>query len=116
MTPHRNPFATVEALRRTAAGHLAEGRRDAARRTLLDAAMLAPHDPAVRRDLAALVTGPQRRVPHATGVAVLVVVAVTCAVPATAALLAGLDVTAILLAAAGLHTGLLIARRRRPVA
>jgi hypothetical protein len=116
VTPHRNPFATVEALRRTAAEHLAEGRRDAARRTLLDAAILELRNPAVRRDLDDLMTRPAAAAPHAAGVTALLAVAAICAVLATAALLAGLDVTAILLAVAGLYTGLLIARRRRPVA
>ena len=116
MTPHRNPFATAESLRRTAAEHLAAGRRAAARRALLDAAILEPQDAAVRRDLAALTAHPVGEVPHAAGLGALIVVAVACAVLAFAALIAGLDVSAILLAVAGLLAGRLIARRLRPVA
>ncbi len=116
MTPHRNPFATVEALRGTAAGHLARGDRGAARRTLLDALILEPGNAAVRRDLVELSHRPAAEVPYAVGPAALTVVAALCAVLALAALLAGMDVTAVLLAVAGLHTGGLIARRRRTVA
>ena len=54
--------------------------------------------------------------PHAVGPAALTVVAALCAALALAALLAGMDVTAVLLAVAGLYTGGLIARRRRTVA
>ena len=116
MTPHRNPFATVEALRRTAQQHLAAGNRNAARRTLLDALVLEPHNTDVRQDLAGLVQRPAAGVPHDVGVAALIAVALMCAVLATACLIGGLDVTALLLAVAGLYTGLLIARRRRRVA
>ena len=105
----------MEALRRTAQTHLAEGRCGDARRTLLDALMLDPENAAVRRDLADLVRTPDR-VPHGLGVGALVLVAAACAVLATACLIGVLDVTAALLAVAGLHTGFLIARRRRPVA
>ena len=116
MTPHRNPFATADTLRRSAAEHLAAGDRAAARRALLDAAILEPHDAAVRRDLAALTARPVGEVPHAAGLGALIAVAVTCALLAFAALIAGLDVTAMLLAVAGLLAGRLIARRLRPVA
>jgi hypothetical protein len=116
VTPHRTPAATVDALRRTAREHLAEGRRSAARRALLDALMLDPDDDAARRDLADLVRTPAGGVPHGLGVGALVVVAIACAVLATACLIGGLDVTAALLAVAGLHTGFLIGRRRRRVA
>lgn len=116
MTPHRTPFATVEALRGTARDHLVRGNRSAARRTLIDALILDPQNTAVRRDLIELGRAPARGVPHGAGIGVLSVVAVTCAVLAMACLVGGMDVTALLLAVAGLHTGLLIARRRREVA
>jgi hypothetical protein len=116
VTPHSNPPATVDALRRTARAHLAEGRRSAARRSLLDALLLEPENAAVRRDLADLVSGAGSAVPHGAGVGALVAIALACAVLATACLLGGLHVTAALLAVAGLHTGFLIARRTRSVA
>lgn len=113
MTPHSNPFATAEALRRTAGEHRAAGRRSAARRALLDALILEPDNTAVRQDLTDLTQQPAGEVPHAAGIGALLVVAVACAVLATACLIGGLDGTAVLLAVAGLYTGLLIARRRR---
>ncbi len=113
VTPHSNPFATAEALRRTAGEHRAAGRRSAARRALLDALILDPQNTAVRQDLTDLMRHPAVEVPHAVGVGALLVVAVACAVLATACLIGGLDVTAALLAVAGLYTGVLIARRRR---
>jgi hypothetical protein len=116
VTPHRNPFATVEALRHTAHQHLAAGNRAAARRTLLDALVLEPHNAAVRQDLTDLVQRPPAEVPHGAGVAALVVIAAACAVLATACLIGDLDVTALLLAVAGFYTCALIARRRRRVA
>jgi Flp pilus assembly protein TadB len=116
VTPHHNPFATVEALRRAARARLAEGDRAAARRTLLDALILEPRNTAVRRDLNELMRRAPGDVPHGAGVGALVAVALACAVLATVSLIAGLDVTAVLLAVAGLYTGVLVARRRRRVA
>ncbi len=116
VTPHSTPFATVEALRRTARDQLAEGRRSAARRTLLDALILEPDNAGARRDLVELMRRPPAAAPPGPPVGLLAVIAVLCAVLAGAALLADLDVTAVLLAAAGFFTGSLIARRRREVA
>jgi hypothetical protein len=116
VTPHRTPFATAEALRRAARTQLAEGRRAAARRTLLDALIRDPDNAAVRRDLAELLAGAGDEMPHATGLGLLTVIAAACAVLGLLCLLSGRDVSAVLLAVAGLYTGLLIARRRRRVA
>ena len=69
-----------------------------------------------RRDLVELTRRPAGGAPPGPAVGLLAVIAVLCAVLAGAALLADLDVTAVLLAAAGFFTGSLIARRRREVA
>ena len=92
-----------------------EAEHAARRRALLDSALRDPDDAAARRALAGHVAEagrPAGRPPHAAGIGLLALVAAGCAVLALLALLAGMDVTAALLAVAGFYTVWMIRRRR----
>jgi hypothetical protein len=87
--------------------------REARRRALLDRLLRDPGDAEARQQLAALVVeggGPR---PYAGNVAFLGAVGVACAILALIALLSDRDVTAMLLAVAGLYTVVMIRRRMR---
>ncbi|MEV7630234.1 hypothetical protein [Actinoplanes sp. NPDC089786] len=81
---------------------------EARRRALLGLALGNPEDAEARQRLAAHVVNPPVPV-----LGFLAAIGAACAILAVVALLAGLDVTAILLAVAGLYTVVMI-RRRRP--
>jgi hypothetical protein len=85
--------------------------RVARRRMLLDHLMQHPEDREARKQLTDLVAE-ARRPPPPTAVGVLAVIAALCAVLSLLSLLGGMDVTATLLAVAGLYTLWIIHRRR----
>lgn len=87
---------------------------EARRRALLDRLMRDPADAEARQQLADLVIEAGGPPPYAGSVVFLAVIGVVCAIMALVALLGDQDVTAVLLAAAGLYTVVMI-RRRRPV-
>ena len=84
----------------------------ARRRELLDRVLLDPDDVAAKRALTAHVVKAGDTGTHAAGLGLLALVAAACAALALFALLAGMDVTAALLAVAGIYTVWMIRRRR----
>ena len=99
MTPHTDDTAELRA------------DRVARRRMLLDHLMHDPDDQEARRQLVELVTQ-ARHPPPQTGLGVLAGIGVLCAVLSLLSLLGGMDVTAVLLAVAGLATIWMMRRRR----
>jgi hypothetical protein len=87
---------------------------EARRRALLDRLMRDPADAEARQQLADSVVEAGGPPPYAGSVVFLAGVGVVCAIMALVALLSDLDVTAVLLAVAGLYTVVMI-RRRRPL-
>ncbi|MFG1605354.1 hypothetical protein [Actinoplanes sp. NPDC049265] len=86
--------------------------REARRRALLDRVLRDPGDAEARERLAEHVVAAGRRPAYPGSVGFLAAVGVVCAVVALVALLAGLDVTAALLAVAGIYIVIMIRRRR----
>jgi hypothetical protein len=78
---------------------------------LLDHLMQDPDDREARRQLTAMVAERQA-VPHRTGLSLLGLVAVVCAMLSMVCLLSDMDVTAALLAVAGIYTVWIMRRRR----
>jgi hypothetical protein len=93
--------------------HLDPLDRAARRRMLLDHLMENPDDREARRQLTDLVGDRAAAGPRGPGIGLLALVAVSCAILSLVSLLGDMDVTAALLAAAGLYTVVLIRRRRR---
>ena len=84
--------------------------RVARRRMLLDHLVENPDDQEARRQLTEMVAD-ARRPPPRTGLGVLALVAAMCAILSVVSLLGGMDVTAALLAVAGLYAVWMIRRR-----
>jgi hypothetical protein len=89
-----------------------EFEREARRRALLDRVLRDPDDADARQQLAGHVVGAGGRPAYPGSIGFLALIGVVCAIMAVFALLGGLDVTAALLAVAGLYVVVMIRRRR----